>query len=90
MLSLTMNEKEKVRVTGVMAVPKGMQVHPPANAAFYLSLEPGEFDQAAFDSLSDKMQAIIKLSPEYQQLKAPAAPHSDAGGFNDFEDDIPF
>lgn len=90
MLSLTMNEKEKVRVTGVMAVPKGMQVPSSVNAPFYLSLEPGEFDQAAFNSLSDKMQAIIKLSPEYQQLKAPAASHSDAGGFNDFEDDIPF
>ena len=36
---------------------------------FYLSWN-GEFDQAAFNSLSDKMQAIIKLSPEYQQLSA--------------------
>ena len=62
----------------------------PVNACCLFPWSPANSTRRVRDSLSDKMQAIIKLSPEYQQLKAPAAPHSDAGGFNDFEDDIPF
>ena len=83
-----MNEKEKVRVIGVMAVPKDTGKSP-ANAPSYLSWSSAN-DQAAFDSLSDKMRAIIKLSPEYQQLKAPAASHFRRGRIQRLEDDIPF
>lgn len=89
MLSLTENDKGKTRVTGVMALPKGTQVPDKINPTVYLSLEPSEFDQAVFESISDGIKKMIVLSPEYQALKNPATPVS-GGSFSDFEDDIPF
>jgi hypothetical protein len=67
MLSLTMNDKNKVRVTGVMAAPKGMQVPAQINPSLYFSLD--EFNQAVFDGLSDGFKKMISASPEYQQQK---------------------
>lgn len=68
MVSLTENDKQRVRVTGIMALPKGLPLPPQANPTVYLSLERGEFDKAVFDSLSDKMRAMIVESPEYKAL----------------------
>lgn len=91
MLSLTSNDKGKVRVTGVMALPKGSAVPDQVNPTVFFSLEPEEFDQAVFDSISDGIKKMIMLSPEYQNLKSPAAgQHHEPGSFNDFEDDLPF
>ena len=67
MLSLTANDKNKVRVTGVMAAPKGMPVPDQVNKSVYFSLD--EFDQAVFDSLSDGYKKLIQASPEYQHIK---------------------
>lgn len=90
MLSLTENDKGKTRVTGVMALPKGTLVPDQINPTVYLSLEPGEFDQSVFESISDGIKKMIVLSPEYQALKNPPQNHVDFGGsFNDFDDDIP-
>lgn len=88
MLSLTTNDKNKVRVTGVMALPKGMQVPDQVNPEVYLSLEAGEFDQKTFDALSDGYKKMITVSPEYQALLHPN--QGNGGSFGDFEDDIPF
>lgn len=63
MLSLTLNDKGKVRVTGVMALPKGTKMPPQVNPNVYFSLD--EYDQEAFDSLSEGYQKFIKASPEY-------------------------
>jgi hypothetical protein len=92
MLSLTATDKGRIKVTGVMALPKGTQVPDQVNPTLYFSLEDGEFDQAVFDSLSDGYKKMITVSPEYQErtrvggVTAPVA----VGTFDDFEDDIPF
>jgi hypothetical protein len=44
---------------------------PPFNAQVYLSLDPDEFNQAAFDSLSDKVKEKIKTTPEWYALQNP-------------------
>lgn len=68
MVSLTENEKQRVRVTGIMALPKGLTVPPQANPTVYLSLERDEFDAKVYANLSDKMRAMIAESPEYKAL----------------------
>lgn len=92
MLSLTQNDKGKTRITGVMALPKGTQVPARVNNVVYLSLEPGEFDQAVFDALSEGYKKLIKVSPEYSELTQPKVSGTAAKNpaFADMEDDIPF
>ena len=89
MLSVTHNDKGKARVTGVMALPKGMQVPDQINPSVYFSLD--EFDQAVFDALSDGYKKLIQSSPEYQHIaNGPAPTKKPAGAFDDMADDIPF
>lgn len=89
LLSLTPNDKNKVRITGIMSLPKGTQVPDQINPSVYFSLEPGEFDRAVFDKLSDGIKKFITLSPEFESVSKPAAAKP-AGKFDDMEDDIPF
>lgn len=86
MVSLTENDKGKVRVTGVMALPKGLQVPDQINPAIYFSLEPDEYNKAVFDELSDGYKKMIQVSPEFQELLHP----SPAKRVEDLDDDIPF
>jgi len=88
MLSLTTNEKGKVRVTGIMALPKGTPVPDQVNASVYFSLD--EFNAAVFDSLSDGIKKIIALSPEYEHATKPRTGKPTGGVMDDMEDDIPF
>lgn len=89
MLSLTPNDKGKVRITGVMALPKGTQVPEQINPTVYLSLETGEFDPTVFDALSDGYKKLIKVSPEYAELTQPKqGPQKNSVA--DIENDIPF
>jgi len=90
LLGLTPNEKGKVRVTAVMALPKATQVPARTNAIVYFSLD--EFDQEVFDSLSDGIKKMIVVSPEYQAAKNPTQPQVGGrkGHFDDMVDDIPF
>lgn len=90
MVSLTPNEKGKVRITGIMALPKGTPVPQRVNPIVYLSLEPGEFDQAVFDSLSDGYKKLIKVSPEYEAITKHDGQPEKKGAFDDMTDDIPF
>lgn len=83
MLSLTQNDKGKVRVTGVMALPKGMQVPPQVNPSVYFSLD--EYDAQVFESLSDGYKKMITASPEYQDVATGRSKH----GFEDMPDDDP-
>jgi hypothetical protein len=69
MVSLTENDKNKVRITGIMALPKGMQVPARVNDLVYFSLD--EFNQATFDKLSDGYKKLIQASPEYQAVTNP-------------------
>lgn len=94
MLSLTENDKKKIRITGVMAVPKGTSVPKQFNQHVYFSLESGEFDAQVFDSLSDGIKKIISLSPEYKRATRPLdekeSTPSGGGTFAEMDDDIPF
>ncbi len=87
MLSITPNDKGKARVTGVMALPKGMPVPDQINATVYFSLD--DFDQKVFDALSDGYKKLIQQSPEYQHI-AKGGTKKPSGKFDDMEDDIPF
>lgn len=77
----------KSRVSGVMAMPKGMQCPPQINpsVAFWID----EWDQAVFDSLPDGFKKLIMESDEYKARGSGAVPKK-AGSFADLEDDIPF
>jgi len=52
-------------IKAVTALPKGTTSPVPVNAIVLLDLIEGEFNQAMFDLLSDRMQGIIAQSPEY-------------------------
>lgn len=91
LLGLTPNDKNKVRVTGVMALPKGTEVPPQINQSVFFSLELEEFDKAVFDSLSDGYKKLITVSPEYQELMNPAKSARGAvRALADMDDEIPF
>ncbi len=66
MLSLTANDKGKVRVTGVMAAPKGMPIPDQINQPVYFSLD--EFDPNVLEKLSEGYKKFIKASPEYSDI----------------------
>lgn len=87
MLSLTENDKGKIRVTGVMAKPKGVPIPEQVNPSLYFSLEPDEYDAKVFESLSDGYKKMIQISPEYIELTNPSKLRSKV---DDLEDDIPF
>ena len=86
MVSLTTNDKGKIRVTGVMALPKGMTPPPRVNEITYFSLD--EFNAETFEKLSEGYRKLIAASPEYQELFNPMK--SKPGTFEDMKDDIPF
>lgn len=93
MVSVVMNDKGRATVGGVMALPKGMTVPDAVNPNVYFSLDPEEFDPAAFDAFSDKMKAIITPSDEYKaRSEKPKAKAPAPAGAAEFEDDteIPF
>jgi hypothetical protein len=89
MLSLTKNDKGKVRVTGVMSKAKGMVVPDRVNELVYISLEPGKFERPAFEALTDYFKDEIKKSPEWAELNG-AAGAVKPSNVDDFDDDIPF
>lgn len=60
-------------VGAVSALARGMQIPEQMNPSVYLSLEPEDFDQSAFNVLSEKIQAMVKESPEYKSLHSGAA-----------------
>jgi len=88
MVSVTLSDKGKARVSGVMAAPKGVPVPEQINPSVHFSLQ--EFDQKVFDSLSDGFKNMIMVSPEYQSLSNGSSESSGFGRESDFLDDIPF
>lgn len=63
--------KTYANISNVLALPKGTKAPPPVNKIVYLSLEPGAFDRAAFDGLSDGLKGVIMKSPEWAELNKP-------------------
>jgi hypothetical protein len=104
MLQLTPNDKNKTRITALMALPKAAPVPEQINPSFYFSLEPDEFSDASFNALSDYYKNLITSTPEFLALQATSAPPAppastarhDIGQraqpvqLDDFDDDIPF
>ena len=64
MLSITLSDKQKAKVTGVMALPRGTAVPEQVNPSIYFSLD--EFNLHVFEALSDGIKKMIVMSPEYQ------------------------
>lgn len=89
MVSITHNEKGRVKVTGVMAAPKGLPVPDRVNPLVYFSLERDHFDAQVFESLSDGYKRLIMVSPEWAELTRPEMKQP-AGNDEPFDDDIPF
>jgi hypothetical protein len=56
-----------VNIISCMRVPQGMAVPKLVNDTFIFDLD--NFNQRAYDSLTDKMKAKIALSPEFKMLK---------------------
>jgi hypothetical protein len=73
MVTVTLTPNKKTKVAGVTACPKGTTVAEQFNPSLNFSLEPGEFDPATYDGLSDWFKETIAKSPEYQALKNGAA-----------------
>jgi hypothetical protein len=89
LVSLTPNDKGRIRVTGIMALPKGTQVPDQVNGVTYFSLD--EFDPKTFENLSDGYKKLIMASPEYKVVSDPSfGENQPKGNFEDLEDDIPF
>lgn len=88
----TNNGKTYANVMSVGKIMKGLQPKPLVNEQTYLSLEPGEFDKAVFEKLSDGLKKVIMASPEYAELigKKPAPAPADSYAGHDPDDDIPF
>ena len=90
MLSVTAKPTGKSGVSGVMALPKGVQCPPQVNKSQFFSLD--HFDQEVFDSLSDYFKQKIQQSPEYKAAMYPSSGNQASGTkkADDFEDDVPF
>lgn len=81
LLSLVQNG-EYINIASASKLPKGMEPVKPVNPLIYFALD--EFDQNAFESLSEKIQEKISMSPEYKSLK------NRGSGFDDIPDDQPW
>jgi hypothetical protein len=90
MLSITLNDKGKAKVSAVMALPKGTQVPAQVNKTVNFSIN--KFDEEVFNALSDGIKKLIIPSPEFQAMRS--TPKDDAN-YPDPRDDgddssIPF
>ena len=72
-----------VNVDTASKLPKGMNPHKLVNDTIFFSLD--EFNQEAFDKLSDKLKEKIKVSPEFQNRGSLDSIKSD-----NIDDDIAF
>ena len=74
----TMNDKGKVRVTGVSGLPKGMDVPKQVNESIYFSLD--DFSRSLYESLPKYFKETIAKSPEYKNI---------VGSLGDLQSDTP-
>jgi hypothetical protein len=61
---------DKMRISTVNPVPPALKknIGKAKNPLVTLSLDPGDFDRVAYDSLSPKIQEWVASSPEFQRL----------------------
>jgi hypothetical protein len=87
MLSITLSDKGKIKVSSVVKLPRGMEAPKQVNPSMFLSLEPNDYDHKVFDVQTEKMKAMIMASPEWQSLQRRAGKASD---FEAMPDDLPW
>jgi len=81
----------KARVSGVSAMPKGMEIPPAFNKAHSFSLDD-PWDEAKFAEMPEGFKKMIQASPEYHKAVGKAVNHTPPSkdrADEDF-DDIPF
>ena len=92
----TKGDRTYANIGGIMKLPKGMFAGELVNKTAYLALTPEGFSRDVFNELSDRMQDIIKASPEYQALVRPAGsadfipPNFSENPGAGIDEDIPF
>lgn len=77
-------------VAAIMAVPKGYTVPTPHHPLIAFDLEPGQFNETIYESLSPKLQAKIAQSPEYKAATGGPTYIAPSTGAVDLDDEIPF
>lgn len=84
MVTVIMSEKGKAKVAGIASMPKGITAPEPVNtpSAFWLD----EFDQEAFDALSDGIKKIVEMSDEWKARTK----GNGRGNVQDMPDDLPW
>lgn len=88
MVNITLNDKGKVRVSSVSPLVKGMPKLEPTNIVENFDLN--NFDQNAFNNLSDGIKKKITESPEYQQITQGHVVETHNSMGHDLNDEIPF
>jgi hypothetical protein len=86
MLSL-IHDRDRTKVSGVMALPKGMSVPEAINPLLSFWIE--EWDDGVFNGLSNGVKEIIMKSDEYK-ARAKNAPKSAVQSLATMAEDIPF
>ena len=85
----TKGDKVYANISSISRPLKGLDVPAMVNEPLYFSL--AEFDQSAFDKLSQSLKEIIMISPEFVQLKKVTHEDHYAGEVPEQnEQDIPF
>ena len=82
----------KARVSGVSAMPKGMQIPPAFNKVLSFHLDD-PWDEAKFEALPEGFKKQIKASPEYHKAVGKAVDHPTPARERDHDDDfdpVPF
>ncbi len=86
-------------VDAILRLPRGVKPPSLRNEPVCLNLAERPFDHRSFGQLSERMQGLIKQSPEYDAAVAGRDPHEepppvngegDYGNYSDLNDQIPF
>ncbi len=80
-------DKGKIKVGGVMQLPKEIKVAARLNDLIYFDTH--KWDQRLFDSFSDGIKALIMKSDEYLAMQGVKKPMSDAA-FEQMKNDLPW
>lgn len=86
-LGVIHNEKGNARVSSVGAKLKNVEVSDPVNELIYVALTMTDFDPSQLGKLSEKMQDMVKRSPEYRELQGQKPVENFTA---DLDDEIPF
>lgn len=94
MLNVSQSVKDGTTYSNIASVgslPKGRGAPALKNEIVYFSLEPGLYDPAVMEKLSDKIKETIRLSPEWLEVSGSASSGENYNGDpHDNEEFVPF